>query len=584
MQRRVDSISLVPYTRAHMISIFGMLQRKVKFVLRGGLAENTYNWRPLQAQLAAAQAQAHMALEASGKAQPHVVLAMSLYLEQFVNMYALLAAALQLRGARVSILVDDGTLPMTEKNLFYRGRHDFKKRRFDYLLVQRIFKPLGVTIVRMSEFVTAADRQASELLAATITMADVKHYTPDGLAIGEHALAGALRYFARGTIAQEPVAERVVRRYVVAAELTRYAIQRLVAQQTIDVACFHHGIYVPQGIIGEVLRQHHIRVVNWNVAYREKCFIFSHTETYHHSLMSESVTTWENLKLTPALDEKISQYLVSRHKGSKDWISFNRAPQEDIDKICAQHQIDPNKPAVALLTNVIWDAQLHYRTNVFPNMIDWVLKTITYFSKRPDLQLIIRIHPAECKGTIPSRQPMADEIARAFPTLPTNVIVIRPEDATSTYVVTSMCNAAIIFGTKTGVELVTTGLPTIVAGEAWIKSKGLTIDPTSESDYYKTLDTLPLAHGLDANTIQRAKRYAYHFFFRRMIPVQAIQPRKSIAFGLQLESLADLQPGADRGLDVICDGILHGTPFIYPAEQIETQAESSRPVGWLDMR
>jgi hypothetical protein len=30
-----------------------------------------------------------------------------------------------------------------------------------------------------------------------------------------------------------------------------------------------------------------------------------------------------------------------------------------------------------------------------------------------------------------------------------------------------------------------------------------------------------------------------------------------------------LAPGVDPGLDVICDGILRGTPFIYPAEQIE---------------
>lgn len=561
-----------------------MLKDKVKLLWRGGLTDNIYNWKPLQADLAARAAQALADRQAAGQAQPHVLLPMSIYWEQFVNMYALLAAALQLRGAKVSLLIDDGVLPASEKNLFVAGKHHLHKRRFDYLPVQRIFKPLGVTVLRYSEFVSASDRQACAQVAKTFNVAELKQYRPNNLAIGEHALAGALRYFAKGTLDNEPEADGVLRRYLEAAELTQRVMGRIVTEQAIDVACFHHGIYVPQGIIGEVLRQHHIRVVNWNVAYREKCFIFSHDETYHHSLMTEPVTTWENVQLTPVLDKKISSYLASRHRGSKDWISFNRAPQEDIDKIYQQHQIDPTKPAIALLTNVVWDAQLHYRTNVFPNMIDWVLKTIAYFSKRPNLQLIIRIHPAERKGTIPSRQPMAEEIARAFPNLPKNIIVIRPEDSTSTYVVTSFCNAAIIFGTKTGVELVTTGLPTIVAGEAWIKNKGLTIDPATEADYYAALDQLPLANRLDESTIIRAKQYAYHFFYRRMIPVQAIQPRQSIAFGLQVKQVADLLPQADPGLDVICRGILDGEPFIYQDERVTTHTHTAPSVGWLDMR
>ena len=31
--------------------------------------------------------------------------------------------------------------------------------------------------------------------------------------------------------------------------------------------------------------------------------------------------------------------------------------------------------------------------------------------------------------------------------------------------------------------------------------------------------------------------------------------------------LAALMPGADAGLDVVCDGILNGTEFVYPAER-----------------
>ena len=50
---------------------------------------------------------------------------------------------------------------------------------------------------------------------------------------------------------------------------------------------------------------------------------------------------------------------------------------------------------------------------------------------------------------------------------------------------------------------------------------------------------------------QRARKYAYHFFFRRMIPLPFIVPAEGSAahFRLDLPGLEALLPGANRGLD-----------------------------------
>jgi hypothetical protein len=100
------------------------------------------------------------------------------------------------------------------------------------------------------------------------------------------------------------------------------------------------------------------------------------------------------------------QYLVSRREGLFDWIVFHRATTQDSGDIAKQAGIDPARPVIGLLTNVTWDAQLHYPANAFPNMLEWLVQTCEYFATRPDLQLLIRVHPAEISGFPPSRQPI----------------------------------------------------------------------------------------------------------------------------------------------------------------------------------
>ena len=257
------------------------------------------------------------------------------------------------------------------------------------------------------------------------------------------------------------------------------------------------------------------------------------------------------------------QYLASRREGLFDWIVFNRARKDDPKELAARIGLDPSKPVIGLLTNVTWDAQLHYPANAFPNMLEWLVRTCEYFATRPDLQLLIRVHPAEISGFPPSRQPILRELARRLPQLPPNIRVVPPESRMSTYGLMSLCNAAIIYGTKMGVELTSVGKPVIVAGEAWIRNKGLTSDASSPEEYIRLLDQLPFAQGLGPELLARARRYAYHFFFNRMIPLPFIEPKAGYPiYRLKLERLQQLLPGASAGLDTLCEGVLGARPFV----------------------
>ena len=489
-----------------------------------------------------------------------------------ITLESALAAALTFRGAEVHALLCDTAMPACaecEASL-YPDLQAFAERgpggdlcRDCQWPAERVYGALGITVHRYSEWLTPAERDEAAQVARTTPLDEIERFRMNGIAAGEHAYAGALRFFATGTLDDEPLGEAVLRRYLEAALLTACATRRLVRTIGFSSAVFTHGIYVPWGIVGEVARQERVHVSTWNVAYRKRRFIFSHDDTYHHTLLNEPREHWENLQLSAAQEQELLKYLSSRREGLFDWIVFHRPTRQDPAEIARRVGLDPSRPVVGLLTNVSWDAQLHYPANAFPSMLEWLVQTCEYFARRPELQLLIRVHPAEISGFPPSRQPILAELRRRIPALAPNVFVVPPESGMSTYALMSLCNAAIIYGTKMGVELTSVGLPVVVAGEAWIRNKGLTHDASTPEEYFRILDRLPFAGRLADEHVARARRYAWHFFFNRMIPLPFIDPKAGYPiYRLKLERLEELMPGASAGLDTICDGILGKGPFV----------------------
>ena len=447
------------------------------------------DWR----QLLATNSAMWDAARASAQGGPRVLLASAIgSYAHSVTLESALAAALTFRGAEVHALLCDGTMTACAEcdaslypDLGAFAAHGPSRDlcRDCRWPAEEVYRDLGITIHRLGDYLHAEDRAEARAIALGIPLAEIESYRFEGMAIGEHAYAGALRFFASGTLHGEPHGEAILRRYLESALLTAFASRRLLRSGAFQSVVVTHGIYVPWGVIAEAAREEHVHVAAWNVAYRKRCFIFSHDDTYHHTLLTEPVSHWQDRALTEQQDRDLMKYLESRRDGLFDWIVFHRPSKQDSGAVMSRLGLDASKPIVGLLTNVSWDAQLHYPANAFPDMLEWLVRTCEYFARRPDLQLLIRVHPAEISGFPPSRQPVLRELQKRLPALPANVFVVPPESGISSYTLMQQCNAAIIYGTKMGVELTSRGLPVIVAGEAWIRNKGLTCDASTAEEY-----------------------------------------------------------------------------------------------------
>ena len=140
--------------------------------------------------------------------------------------------------------------------------------------------------------------------------------------------------------------------------------------------------------------------------------IITRGDTYHRTLIYEDNSKWENFNFSKTEEKKIDKYLKSRWYGKTDWEFYFNNPKFEIEEYFTKKGIDLNKPIIGLATNMLWDAQVYFPTNFFSGMLEWLFFTIDFFIKNPNLQLVIRVHPAETHPTKKSVQRVEKDIIK----------------------------------------------------------------------------------------------------------------------------------------------------------------------------
>jgi len=344
---------------------------------------------------------------------------------------------------------------------------------------------------------------------------------PDGRSSSESwdleiADSGTKRFLAKGRIDDQEEYKSVFEEYLKSSQIVNGEVSEIFTKNQFDLMIAHHGIYVPQGNMVAVAKEYQVPVITWVQGYRKQSFLLGIGDTYHKSLLTESYDV-DDLRS----DEKkeIKEYLDSRDIGERDWIKFSSVSRNNPINI----ELGRNKTKVLLLTNVSWDAQLHYSSRVFPDMHAWIDETIKWFMTNSHLDLIIRIHPAEVTGKIKARDQILKYIEGQFQELPANIKVIGPEVSVSTYKLMDICDLGLIFATKAGIELAALGKPLIVAGESWIRGRGLSVDPTSKLEYFAHLESFSKNPNSLPTNVEAALKFAHYFFFQKTQKVNSIK-------------------------------------------------------------
>lgn len=283
-----------------------------------------------------------------------------------------------------------------------------------------------------------------------------------------------------------------------------------------DVVLIPNGLILEMGIVFRVARHLGIDAVTYEFNdQREQIWLAQNS-----SIMQQETDYLVNarcgLPVTDEMFERVAD-LENARRGARVWGKSKRLWQyvssQGAETTRAMLGLD-SRPVVMLAANVLGDSLTLGRDIFAASMTEWITKTVQYFTKRTDVQMVIRVHPGE--KLVPQAKSMGTVVREALPELPSHIHVIGALDKINTYDLIEIADVGLAYTTTVGLETAMNGRPVISCGQTHYRGRGITLDPNSWDEYYATLEKvlgdIP-AHQMTEKQIEFAWNYAYRFFF-----------------------------------------------------------------------
>lgn len=331
-----------------------------------------------------------------------------------------------------------------------------------------------------------------------------------------------------------------------------------------DVVLIPNGLILEMGIVFRVARYLNIPAVTFEFNdQREQIWLAQNT-----SIMRQDtdylVEARCSLPMTDEMYERLAD-LENARRGARVWGKSKRLWQyvsaQGAEQTRQALGLD-DRPVVLLAANVLGDS-LTLGRNIFAgSMSEWITRTVQFFAKRSDVQLVIRVHPGE--KLVPQAKSMGTVVREALPEMPSHIHLIGALDNVNTYDLIEIADLGLAYTTTVGVETAMNGIPVISCGDTHYRGRGFTIDPNSWDEYLttlvKVLADLP-AHRLTEEQTANAWNYAYRFFFEYPRPF----PWRLMNFWDDLEVWPVEKVLRDEGIEQFGDTFrfLIGEPFTW---------------------
>ncbi len=476
-----------------------------------------------------------------------------------------IAHGLKLRGARCEFYTCGGRLPICDITSFRSAPPMPCHICAPY--ARRFLDLFGFPPHQLADFVGPADFREAEAIVDGLRYEDYDEFRYLGLPLGRLVATSVLWFLCSGLIGQDQHSRDIHRKFLISGVIMAKACRAMLDKIQPDTVVLLNGLFFPERILWETAQARGIPVVTYERGFLINTLVFARNRSACYFEVDEAWQHLAGVPLTESQNAELDEYLLARRRGQRSLENYWPSLEEDMQAICRRLRIDRGRPVATMFTNILWDSAIQDKDIGFDSMFDWIDHTIEYFTARPDKQLIIRAHPAEVRLVDQeARERVADHVLETYHDLPHNIKIVPPQSDVSSYTLMSLSDVGLVYTSTTGLELALEGVPTLVAGEPHYRGKGFTLDVATKASYHHMLDEAWQRGCLSDVEMERARRYAYLFFFRFMIPFPLVNMLGEEYRRFNFASLSQLAPGCEENLDLICAGILEGKPFLRTTE------------------
>lgn len=321
--------------------------------------------------------------------------------------------------------------------------------------------------------------------------------------------------------------------YLVELRNTIYAWQagkKLLDLEKPDCVVVYNALYSINRVICQLAERrgipHYFLHAGGNLFNRLQTLWIGRGDTF--SFFPHLLRQWPRFSEVPCRIEDIS--MITEHylellRGRSTFV-YSKPKSSDYKDIRKYFGVRPEqKLLVATLSSYdeeraaeVVGARVHAKTPLFATQIQWVQSLISYAEKRPDLFLILRVHPREFpnkrEGVMSHH---ALQLKEAFADVPSNVFVNWPDDDISMYDLADQADVFLNSWSSVGKEMALLGIPVVLyAPELVFYPADLGYVATTEVDYFRAIEQA-LTDGWSFERVRNAFRWYVFEFIRATI-------------------------------------------------------------------
>jgi hypothetical protein len=321
-----------------------------------------------------------------------------------------------------------------------------------------------------------------------------------------------------------------------------------------DAVVVLNGIPVAERAVVTTAQLMGVRCLTWEDGPVPQTMIMRDHDLAVHYNFDPEWTQWQVAPLTAAESRQLDLLLHRRwFRSSKADYVWSTALGSGEDDVLARLELPADRPVVAAFTNVLGDTSVFHVQRAYGGLIEWLQAVIDYARQRPEVSVIVRIHPAELDmlgiRRFSEETTLGDSVMGVLEELgidlPANCRFIAPGDRTSSYALLQIARVALVYASSIGMEAAAMGIPVVAAGKAHYADAGFTWPIIDGADFMPTVDRLVAAPTLPADAVAKARRYLYLWFFRVGCELPFLPQLR------HLEKHPDGLPGMFKGYEAI---------------------------------